>query len=501
MKNKKIIIFFGLMASLILLFTSKYSFLYPFNDWQDSNSFLTVARSMLDGKILYKDIIEQKGPILYLIYILGELLSIGNLSGIFLLEVFSLTLVFYYSYKIMNLFTPTRYGHFLVSIFGVFICTSYSFVHGGSAEEFCLPFLMVSLYYFLYHFIKKELTYKQIFINGAISMIVALIKFSLLGFWFGFMAIIFFDLISKRKFKRAFVSCIIFLSGMFLVGIIFIIYFILNGAFEDFIYSYFLINAGSYAKESSNIFTRIIRCFIEGSINLGRNLGFLVLTPFLIYSIFKIFKENKVKVAVISIFILLFLGIYIGLRAYKYYTIPLLIFYIFVFILINIKLKSKIDNFNGNKIIELIVYILVIGLSSYSFANYRSYILTSKDDYAQFRIANIIKEQTKNPTIINYGSLDYGFYNILNIIPNCKYFHRMNIPYDKLPDNYNVQKEYINNKKVEYVIVGIRNDSQNVKEDFEFIEKNYELIYEDYQVYEKYQVHFYLFKLKNSIVI
>ena len=71
MKNKKIIIFFGLMAILILLFTSKYSILYPFNDWQDSNSFLTVARSMLDGKILYKDIIEQKGPILYLIYILG----------------------------------------------------------------------------------------------------------------------------------------------------------------------------------------------------------------------------------------------------------------------------------------------------------------------------------------------------------------------------------------------------------------------------------------------
>ena len=156
MKNKKIIIFFGLMAILILLFTSKYSILYPFNDWQDSNSFLTVARSMLDGKILYKDIIEQKGPILYLIYILGEFLSIGKISGVFLLEIFSLTFVFYYAYKIMNLFTSTKYGYLLIPIFGVFICTSYSFVHGGSAEEFCLPFLMVSLYYFLYHFMKKE---------------------------------------------------------------------------------------------------------------------------------------------------------------------------------------------------------------------------------------------------------------------------------------------------------------------------------------------------------
>ena len=123
--------------------------------------------------------------------------------------------------------------------------------------------------------------------------------------------------------------------------------------------------------------------------------------------------------------------------------------------------------------------------------------MTSEEDYAQFRIANIIKDQSKNPTVINYGSLDYGFYNILNIIPNCKYFHRMNIPYDKLPDNYDVQKEYINNRKVEYVIVGISNDNKQVKDDFEFIEKNYVLIYEDSQVYEKHQVHFYLFKLRN----
>ncbi len=497
MKNKKIIIFFGLMAILILLFTSKYSILYPFNDWQDSNSFLTVARSMLDGKILYKDIIEQKGPILYLIYILGEFLSIGKISGVFLLEIFSLTFVFYYAYKIMNLFTSTKYGYLLIPIFGVFICTSYSFVHGGSAEEFCLPFLMVSLYYFLYHFMKKELTYKQIFINGVISMIVGLIKFSLLGFWFGFMAIIFFDLISKKEYKKAFVSCVIFLLGMFLIGTVFVIYFVLNDALGDFIYSYFLINAGSYAKESSNIITRIVRCFVEGFINLGRNLGFLVLTPFLIYSIFKIFKENKVRVAIISIFILLFLGIYIGLRSYKYYTIPLLIFYIFVFVFINIKFKNKINKINCNKAVLLIIYIILIGISSYSFANYRSYILTSEEDYAQFRIANIIKDQSKNPTVINYGSLDYGFYNILNIIPNCKYFHRMNIPYDKLPDNYDVQKEYINNRKVEYVIVGIRNDNKQIKDDFEFIEKNYVLIYEDNQVYEKYQVHFYLFKLRN----
>lgn len=496
MKNKKIIIFFVAMAILILLFTSKYSILYPFNDWQDSNSFLTVARSMIDGKIVYKDIIEQKGPILYVIYMIGYIFSIGKISGIFLLEVISLSIVFYYAYKILKLFINTKYDFLFIPIFGVFICTSYSFVHGGSAEEFCLPFLMISLYYFIYHFVKKELTYKQLFINGILSMIVALIKFSLLGFWFGFMAIIFFDLIFKKQYKKAFISCIVFLSGMFLIGFICIIYFLLNDALNDFVYSYFLINAGSYAKESSNIFIRIVKCFYEGFINLGRNIGFLILTPFLIYSIFKIFKKTKTRIAIISIFLLLFMGIYIGLRSYKYYTIPLLIFYIFVFIFFNIRYKEKIDKIKVNKNILIILCVLGIGICSYCFANYRSYILTSQNDYAQFRIANIIKSESDNPTILNYGSLDYGFYNILNVISDCKYFHRMNISYDKLPDNYDVQKEYIVNKKVEYVIVGIRKDNKKVLDDFDFILNNYEIIYEDNQIYEKHNVHFYLFKLK-----
>lgn len=495
MTKKKLFLFFLIMSIVILLFTTKYSILYPFNDWQDSNSFLTVARSVLNGKILYKDIIEQKGPILYIIYMIGYLTTLGKISGIFILEVLSLTIVFYYSYKIINIFVNTKYDYLLVPIFGVFICTSYSFVHGGSAEEFCLPFLMISLYYFLYHFMKKELTYKQIFINGIISMVVALIKFSLLGFWFGFMAIIFFDLMSKKEYKKAFVSCFVFLLGMFIVGGIFVVYFLLNDALGDFIYSYFLINAGSYARESSNIFTRIFKCFGEGFVNLGRNIGFLILLPFLIYSIFKIFKNNKLRIAIISIFTLLFLGIYIGLRAYKYYTIPLLIFYIFIFVYINIKFKNKINKVRINYIV-LTVYVLLIGISSYMFANYRSYLFTSKEDYAQFRIADIIKEDSSNPTILNYGSLDYGFYNILNVIPNCKYFHRMNILYEKLPDNYDIQKEYIIDKKVDYVIIGIRKDNKEVENDFEFILNNYEIIYEDYQIYEKYMVHFYLLKIK-----
>ena len=38
---------------------SKSSPLYPMNDWVDANCFFTVGRSMLSGKVLYRDIFEQ----------------------------------------------------------------------------------------------------------------------------------------------------------------------------------------------------------------------------------------------------------------------------------------------------------------------------------------------------------------------------------------------------------------------------------------------------------
>ena len=67
MKRKKIldnrlfIIFFCFITSfLILLICSKSSPLYPFNDWVDANAFFTMGKGLFNGKVLYKDLFEQK---------------------------------------------------------------------------------------------------------------------------------------------------------------------------------------------------------------------------------------------------------------------------------------------------------------------------------------------------------------------------------------------------------------------------------------------------------
>ena len=76
MKNAKVKISKeSLIAGMILLLgafipvflMSKCSPLYPFNDWYDINQYFSVGKGILYGKVPYRDLMDQKGPFLYLL--------------------------------------------------------------------------------------------------------------------------------------------------------------------------------------------------------------------------------------------------------------------------------------------------------------------------------------------------------------------------------------------------------------------------------------------------
>ena len=75
--NKRIQIYlYCLLISIVFLaVATKSSFLYPLNDWTDPNCFFTVGKGMMNGKVIYKDLFEQKGPLLYFIRGLAYLIS------------------------------------------------------------------------------------------------------------------------------------------------------------------------------------------------------------------------------------------------------------------------------------------------------------------------------------------------------------------------------------------------------------------------------------------
>ena len=120
--NKKVILTILLIVSILtLLICSKNSPLYPYNDWVDGNAFFTMGKGMFNGKVPYKDLFEQKGPLLYLIYVIGYLISHDTFLGVYLLEVISYTIfnikssiiivIFYFLYLLITL-SNTFLQHF-----------------------------------------------------------------------------------------------------------------------------------------------------------------------------------------------------------------------------------------------------------------------------------------------------------------------------------------------------------------------------------------------------
>ena len=84
---RRLFLFSFAVAFLVITVCSRSSFLYPINDWVDSQCFFTTGRAMFNGSVLYRDIYEQKGPLLYFVHGLAGLVSETNFIGVYLVEV------------------------------------------------------------------------------------------------------------------------------------------------------------------------------------------------------------------------------------------------------------------------------------------------------------------------------------------------------------------------------------------------------------------------------
>ena len=137
--KRRLVIYSFLIAFVTLAICSKSSFLYPFNDWVDSNCYFTVGKGMMQGKVVYRDLFEQKGVLLYFLHGLAYLVSHTTFIGVYVIEVIAGTAYLYYSAKTAALFVNEKWIYFIIPVLAALVYSSKYFAHGDSAEELCLP--------------------------------------------------------------------------------------------------------------------------------------------------------------------------------------------------------------------------------------------------------------------------------------------------------------------------------------------------------------------------
>lgn len=140
-----------LAATVLMLLISRDSYLYDIWWRGDTNWFMTCGRAWMEGLTPYADFADSKGPLLWLIYGIGYLLSPHDFTGVMWLSTISYAVVFYYAYSTMRLVGASRWSAACgLAVTALLLLNGY--VHDEvRAEDFCQAFIAPVLYRFVKH--------------------------------------------------------------------------------------------------------------------------------------------------------------------------------------------------------------------------------------------------------------------------------------------------------------------------------------------------------------
>ena len=341
---------------------------------------------------------------------------------------------------------------------------------------------------------------KLLILNGLLAGIGALIKFNLLGFWFIWMALIFFKTIFQKKYKEAIFSCGYFLLGMFIPIVLTILYFLIVGGFQDFIECYITFNL-AYSNQVS-LKVRLYQMYqgFKTYFLLDNVLFHLTIFGMIGLVFFRKFSKNIWHTLFLILsFFFLNLGIYYSGTPYIYYYLVSEIYILFglVFLLwfLNDFFSFKKKSWQVGYFIILVLFVICLMFFFLKRSGNIKDMSLEKDNFAQYTFLEVL-DNYENPTLLNYDNLDGGFYTTANILPNTKYFMRQNISYEQYPDILDEQNRLIKEQGVDFVIIREYFDNLGYRKNIPYLEENYDMIMSQEQIYEGMEFTYYLYASK-----
>lgn len=451
-KKRNLILFSFIVSAVLLTVGTASSPLFPYNVWDDANCFFTVGKSIFNGNVLYRDIFEQKGLYLYIIYGIGSLVSKTSFLGPFLLEVAAMTVFLYFVGKTMSYYAEKGSIYISLPLILALLLLSASFEKGGSAEEFCLPFFMVWICHAVEIFDNKGTGIKasKIFIDGIMFAVVFWIKFNVALIFVGGYLIYLIYFIIKKDLSTLWRFILLAIAGFIAGSIPCLIYFAVNNAFNDLWFGYFYSNLFLYHEPV--IFSE--RClFLLGwfARYIKNNTLMAALS---ILGIVGFVRRRKKTMGFGRFFVLgmtLFFWFACVIKPAVigvYYSLPNILFAVFGFIELAEIIKGRAV-FDGAKKTVSTVLVVICAISVLFGSNAAFLLEIPKEELAVYEFAQIIKKEN-NPTVLNYGCLDTGIYTLAEVDPPTKYFCRLNL--QNFEEMNTETKKLIDEKKVDFIV-------------------------------------------------
>ena len=253
LKNKKdLIIYIALISIALIITMCNYIFINNAGYLNtDVAVWTNIAKGMGQGKIIYKDMFDHKGPMLYFFYYVGFI--IANQFGIWVLDFIFNTITIFMIYFIAKLIINDRRKIFIVIIVNMLFMMNLC-IENPCTESIALPFTLIAFYEGLKFMMNSNLfKKKETFLTSISFSIVLLLRPNLLLFWVLFYVYLLITLIKEKKQKQLLEIIICSIMGVAIILMPVMIYFIRNNAFSDFINNYLIFNLKYISNKEDSI--------------------------------------------------------------------------------------------------------------------------------------------------------------------------------------------------------------------------------------------------------
>lgn len=334
---------------MILLFTSLLSCmscsrLKNVGLFWDAAVYLNVSRNILRGKILYKEIVDNKGPILYIINAIG--LKIGGQNGVVIIEFLFIFVALLFMYKSSKLICKSKSKSILTTLIAVTYFARF-FTFGLTCEQYGLTFSMIALYMCLQYYNDNSFSKKQCFMLGILCGLTFFIRPNLIIVFVAFAIGIGLELIIEKKIKELIKYIIFSLCGFLCICTPIFMYFIKNNCLNDFINNVFLMNLTMNKLGVSSSIKEILHAM---------PITFILIIVYLCISVYKlIIQKNKKYLSIIFLVIITIWFNCISKEIYEHY----LIMFIPLLLLMFSELIGKKNN-GISKVFLLVIYYVAL---------------------------------------------------------------------------------------------------------------------------------------------
>lgn len=460
--DTKVLLLLILWSFVIQLFLSNDSPFFGLAHRVDSAWFFMEGKAFLYGLRPYVEFTDFKGPIIWLFYGIGWLISPLDYHGMYVVSGVLYAVTLFFNYKTAQVFLKNDRRSLAATLPMIFVYFFPWFHFETRSEDLMLPFIAISLYaLFKRIYAEKRNDAVDFMMLGGCFTVLVLMKYNVAAVQGITILVALWDQYKNKRGLALPFGWMILISV--LIATPFIIYFIMTDTFGAFIHNYFVLAYETVTEENSD--SPSYMQDLAGILTDYRKIVFIVvvfLSGMLLSLRLKRYKYVPVTIA------LLFIAMMTRHNVWNYYYGVCYIFVLYLFIDALMVYSKRMRQVSYGLLTTYILLYCLYGNLVVGELRQNT-IFTHNDDRVAFQEISDVMKGVDHPKLLSYECQEFGFGVMYEALPAGDQFA---YPNGGTPPMIRDHKKILTDRKADFVVTYCREDQPEKLETLRLIEAN-----------------------------